>query len=319
MRGVLYSIWLLGLLALGATHRAQPVPDKALPPSPPLSGTPVDWFRQLLSMTPIERERALAEADRTEDQKQVLRAKVLEYEALPVAERERRLHAIQLRMWISKLLPMAPSNRVERLAAIPEVDRQVVIQRLDEWDKLPQEEQQEFLNNPRLIYIARARSDRSLASSNLLGGRVSAQRERLEQDLARLGALAPDRRERVLGNFEKFLQLPDKDKARALDGFSDADRKQMETTLEDFRKLPREQRLACIKAFDKLARMSKSERDQFLENAELWQAMSPADRAMWRRLVTSLPPLPPERLPPIPPTPGRSGVPMPPDHSEGAR
>jgi len=300
---------LVGLLAASPELKAQPIANQPLPPALPLSGTPVDWFRQLLTMTAAERERALAAADKTEDQKQVLRAKVLEYEALPPEEKERRLHAVQLQLWITKLMPMAPRSRTERLAAIPEADRQLVIQRLNEWDKLPPEEQQELLHNPRTIYTVKLPPGGSLENVNLSNDLPLPQRERLEKDLVRLRALPPDRRERVFDNFEKFLELPDKEKARALDNFPDAERKQMEATLKEFQKLPRQQRVACIKAFDKLVAMSKSQRDQFLRNVELWQAMTPADRATWRRLVTTLPPLPPPPQPPrLPPPAGQRGA-----------
>jgi hypothetical protein len=309
MRVALHTVGLAGLLAISASLRGQTVATRALPPSPPLSGTPVDWFRQLLTMSPAERERALAEADKTEDQKLVLRAKALEYEALAPAERERLLHAVQLRLWITKLMPMAPGNRTDRLAAIPEADRQLVIQRLHEWDQLRPEAQEEFLKNQRTIYLVNALPRGVPESTNLLNNLAPPQRERLEKDLARLRALPPDRRERVFGSFEKFCDLPDKEKAKVLDGFSDAERRQMEATLEEFQKLPREQRVVCIKAFDKLARKSKSERDQFLQHAELWQALTPTDRATWRRLVTSLPPMPPVLPPPPPPVvPGRTGA-----------
>jgi hypothetical protein len=309
MRVALHIVCLAGLVALGFPVRSQTVADKPLPPTVPLSGTPLDWFRQLLTMSAAERERALAEADKTEAQREVLRSKVLEYEALPSEERERRLHAVQLRLWITKLMPMAPGNRTERLAALPETDRQLVMQRLNEWDKLPAEEQQEFLQNQRTIYSVKPRPGGSPESTNLPSSLAPPQRERLVQELARLRALPPDRRERVFDNFEKFLELPAKEKAKALGSFSDADRKQMAATLEEFQKLPREQRVACIKAFAKLATLTKSERDQFLKNVELWQAMTPADRATWRRLVTRSPPMPPALPPPpLPAVPGRTGA-----------
>jgi len=308
MRVLIYTVCLATLLAFGPRLLAQPVVSPALPPSLPLSGSPVDWFRQLLTLTPSERERALAAADKTEAQKQVLRAKVIEYEALPAEERERRLHAVQLRLWIAKLMPMAPRSRAERLAAIPEADRQLVVQRLNEWDKLPPVTQQELLQNQRAIYTVKAPPG-GPENATLPHNLAPPQRERLEKDLARLRALPPDRRERAIGNLEKFLELPVKEKAKALNTFSEADRKQMELTLEEFQQLPREQRVVCIKAFDKLAAMSKPERDQFLKNVELWQAMTPADRATWRRLVTSLPPMPPPPTPPrLPSAHGQTGA-----------
>jgi len=268
----------------------------------------VDWFRHLLTLPPSERERVLAESGKTADQKQVLRAKVLEYEGLPPAERERRLHAVQLRLWITKLMPMTPSQRTERLAAIPEADRPLVVQRLNEWDQLGPVQQQEFLEDQRTVYLVRARPAGSPEPTNQFRNLSLLQRERMEQDLSRLTALPSQRRERLLDTFEKFFELSAREKTKALNGLSEAERTQMEATLQAFEKLPREQRIACIRAFDTLAKMSKTERDRFLQHAELWQAMAPTDRATWRRLVTSLPPMPPGPVPPLPPVTGRTST-----------
>jgi hypothetical protein len=58
-------------------------------------------------------------------------------------------------------------------------------------------------------------------------------------------------------------------------------------------KYPVQQRKKFIAAFKKVAGMSPAERQNFLKNAERWQAMSIDERRAWRDLVATLPPLPP--------------------------
>src|ERR1041384_2974448 len=55
---------------------------------------PIDYFRQLLAMTPAEREEALA--SKPPHHKDFLLSKVREYEALKPEERELRLRSTQL-------------------------------------------------------------------------------------------------------------------------------------------------------------------------------------------------------------------------------
>ena len=71
--------------------------------------------------------------------------------------------------------------------------------------------------------------------------------------------------------------------------------------------MPREQRVQCIRAFAKLAKLSADERRQFLQDASRWSAMSSAERARWRQLVRQLP-----EMPPLPPNFYGSPPPLPP-------
>ncbi len=82
-------------------------------------------------------------------------------------------------------------------------------------------------------------------------------------------------------------------KQAALNTLSDAERGQMEKTLQAFDKLPPDQRDECIRAFAKFAGMSASEKREFLKNAERWSQMSPAERQAWRDLVANVPEWPP--------------------------
>ena len=67
----------------------------------------------------------------------------------------------------------------------------------------------------------------------------------------------------------------------------------MDKTLQEFEKLPKDQRAVCIQSFQKFTEMSLPEREMFLINAELWSRMSPDERQAWRDLVNQVPDWPP--------------------------
>src|SRR5580693_6418486 len=111
--------------------------------SPAASGkSPVDFFRHLLAMTPDERDVFLTK--RPPEIRARILAKVGEYEALDPNERELRLRATELRWYLMPLLRDPPTNRAARLALIPADVREIVQDRLDEWNILPPTLKQEF-------------------------------------------------------------------------------------------------------------------------------------------------------------------------------
>ena len=97
--------------------------------------SPVDLFRELLAMTPAERENYLT--NRPPGIRDRILAKVREYEALDPNERELRLRATELRWYLLPLMHESPTNRAARLAAIPDDLRPLVKNRLQQWDILP--------------------------------------------------------------------------------------------------------------------------------------------------------------------------------------
>src|SRR5271170_8524159 len=105
------------------------------PPPPPMASSPVAFFRNLLAMTPGER------ADFLTNRPLAIRAgilvKVNEYEALDPDERELRLRATELRWYLMPLLQTGPTNRAEQLARVPDDLRDLVKDRLVQWDILP--------------------------------------------------------------------------------------------------------------------------------------------------------------------------------------
>jgi Protein of unknown function (DUF3106) len=252
-----------------------------LPPMPQ-SQSPVDFFRQLLAMSPDEREDFLA--SRPVAVRERILAKVSEYQALDPDERELRLRATELRWYLTPLLLSAATNHAAQLAQVPEDLRDLVKSRLVEWDILPPPVQREFLENERTLhYFAHVDPTNNP------------------------GDPAAEKSRQIAEQFDCFFELTPAEKEKTLGTLSEAEREQMEKTLRSFDQLPPSQRFECIRAFTKFAAMNPQDRADFLKNAERWSQMPPKDRQAWRDLVTHVPEWPPLPqsfiMPPMPPMP----------------
>jgi hypothetical protein len=244
-----------------------------LVPPIPRTHSPVTFFRQLLAMSPMERNHALT--NRPPENRTLIMAKIREYQALDADERELRLRATELRWWLTPLFHAAPTNREARLAMVPEELRDIVKARLAQWDLLPPPLQKELLaNDQTLRYFANVTMTNAPAAS-------------------------PEQ-QKIAGQFNRFFELTPKEKQQALNTLSAAERAAMEKTLKSFDQLPAQQRLQCIRNYAKFAGMTAAERADFLKNAEKWSQMSPKERQSWRDLVTRVPMMPPLPQPPIP-------------------
>ena len=247
-------------------------------PKPP---SPVNFFRQLLAMTTVERNHSLT--NRTPEARAKILAKVREYQALGPYERELRLRATELRWYLTPLLRVTADEREARLAQVPDDLRGLVEARLRQWDLLPPPLQKEFLaSDQALHYFAHVEATNQVA--------------------------ATPEQEKIGKQFSRFFELTPMEKQQTLKTLSAAERAQMEKTLRAFETLPPQQRLTCLRNYAKFAGMSAAERTEFLKNAEKWSQMSPAERQTWRDLVAHVPmwpPLPPAAVPPnlIPPAP----------------
>jgi hypothetical protein len=270
------------------------------PVSPPLPKSRIAYFRELLAMGPADLDKALAQMPQA--LRNNLLAKLREYTALPLEQRESRLRATELRWYLRPLMDLAPTNRVAQVAFVPDEYRTLVEQRLRLWDELPRQAQREVLDNESAIrYFWQLQNASSAGREDALRGLPPEPRRKLEAELAAWQSLPPGRRQRMCDNFRQYFELSSEERKRTLDTLSEAERREMEKTLQAFQKLPAAQRRACINSFQKFANMTPGERQQFLKNAERWKEMSAADRRTWRVLVTQLPPLPPGfGEPPIP-------------------
>ena len=269
--------------------------------TPPLPKLQVTYFRELLALGSTELDRALASI--AEPARNRLQAKLREYAALTPDEREARLRAIELRWYLVPLMRTPPTNLVAQLALIPEEYRTMVEERLKLWDLLKPEIQRQIQESEWTIrYIVQLQSAAASQHPSITNVLTRPQGEKLEQQLASWRALPPDRRQRIFDRFQQFFELSPREKEKILSALPDAERGDMDKTLQAFEKLPSEQRSLCVSSFRKFANMTPEERARFLKNAERWKEMPPDDRQTWRTLVTKLPPLPPGfGKPPLPP------------------
>jgi hypothetical protein len=265
-------------------------PELQKPPVPP---SPIEHFRKLLSMSPEEREKAmLARSPKT---RELLEAKLQEYQALPPAEREDRLRTLELRWYLLPLMKDGATNRAARLQMIPERERSLIAERLRWWDKFSPAEQQDLLASEPAINSF-ARPETPLSSGPVTLSRITPQeQERIARSSEYLSSLPADKREKIYRRFQEFFELSEREKTKALDSFSEAERKRMERTLNAFEKLPPQERDRCIAGFEKFQALSPAEQAHFLKSAERWHAMSKKDRDIWRNLVNrkAMPPMPP--------------------------
>lgn len=242
-----------------------------MPPPPPPS--PVDFFRKLLAMTPVELAQSLT--NRSPESRDRILAKVREYRAMPPNDRELRLRATELRWYLTPLFRMAPTDRATRLDQIPPELRDLINSRLAEWDALPIPTQQAMLTDAKtaLPYFAR-----------------------VETNSAALDA----EHQKIVDQFNRIFDLTPAEQSKCLASLSEAERAQMEKTLQSFQNLTPQQRVACIRNYARFTGMSASERADFLKNAERWSQMSPAERQTWRNLVAQVPewPVLPPAVPP---------------------
>jgi hypothetical protein len=304
--------WWLALFAAGqmavfplsaqdSASAVVPAKSPLIPASiiPPLPQSPVNNFRQLLAMTPKERENNLT--NRAPEVRARILAKVREYLALGPDERELRLRATELRWYLLPLLRESPANRGAWLAQVPDSLRDLIGSRLEQWDTLPPQSRQEFLDNENTLHYFS-----HVDPTNAAPG-PGAQRGPSDAEQARWQALSEEERQKITAQFNRFFELTPVEKQKTLNTLSDTERAQMEKTLQSFDKLPPAQRAQCIRGFTKFAGMNPAERAEFLKNAERWSQLPPRERQAWRDLVAQVPlwpPLPQTLIkPPLPPRP----------------
>jgi predicted Fe-S protein YdhL (DUF1289 family) len=253
-------------------------------------------------MTPAERQNYLT--NRPPEIRERILDKLREYKALDPNERELRLRATELRWYLLPLLHESPTNRAARLAVIPDDLQPLVKNRLMQWDILPPPLQKEFFESERALrYFTHVDSSNSPPLPPIPPG-PGWHHGPPDPDLARWNALPEDQRQKITAQCNQFFELTPMEKKKTLNTLSDAERQQMEKTLETFGQLPPGQRRQCIRAFTEFAGMSAQEKQDFLNNALRWSQMSPKERQTWRDLVTHVPewpPLPPALMPPMPP------------------
>jgi hypothetical protein len=267
------------------------------PPVPQPAKPPVEFFRELLAMTLVERNQALA------DRPPEIR-KVREYEAMKPDERKLRLQATELRWYMLPLMRAPPANRELQLSNVPTNLLPLVTARLVDWDKLSSDGQKEFLARESAIqYFIQPKGG---TNATLWNVNTSTNKQRLlEAGVTELQKLPPEKREALLTRWQRIFELSDAEKDKALKTLTVAERAQIEKTLRKFENLTAAQRATCVRSFEFFARMNAFERQEFLKNAAKWTRMTDQQRRQWQDLVDLAPllPTPVGAIAPPPPRP----------------
>ncbi len=287
--------WLL-ILLVAAPGRWRAAEPELTPPLPP---SPISEFRGWLRLPPAQRATILAK--RSETSRRAIEQKIEEYSALPEAERERKLGAMELRWHLRPLMEMEPEKRATALERVPILWRPIIDVRLQQWDQIRPELRKEILEHEMALQLFSAPSKRQLTALGTMGAE---EKSRLTARISGLQAMTATERAILDERLGEFFSMGPRQQEKALHAFSESDREEMVKTLRDFQNLSPQQRQACVSSFEKFAAMSQGEQLAFLRNAERWQAMSEKDRALWKEVVQAVPPLPPgleATLPPAPP------------------
>lgn len=310
MRSRLYNLYFQCLfLAIFAGALLWSAPAPARPPDATWRKgdeanrtSPIDHFRQLLALNAEQRAQALSKEPA--DHRKALEEKLHEYDLLSTADREERLQLTQIRWHLTRLMRVAPGERADRLARVNEADRPLIEERLRQWDKVPAELQQEFLENERLIdYLVKQKNSTPAQREEMKKRTPEKFREQIEADLARWHALPRDQRHRMFERFHQFFELTGEEKKKTLNRLPESERQKMEQAVKSFEQLTPPERQQCIDSFRKFSNFTPEERTDFLKNAEQWGKMSPEQRQKWRELVQRMPPMPPtpqSLMPPLP-------------------
>ena len=291
-------ICMLALLLVQVGWTAPMMPPHPLT-DPASNRSPLEFFRQLLAMDAAARGAKLAGL--STKSRAALQRKLAEYDALSPGARELRLQATELRYFLRPLLGLERDFRNRAVAALPEKFRSLVAARLVQWDGLPKETRSAILDNEWMLLGVLRYGPQFAATAvkeGSLPGETAAARERLEA----WSSLRPARQQELLGRFHRFFTLNADEKERVLDQLPEYQRVKVFATIDEIRRLPERERLACMDALRRFNEMSVVERAAFIRNAKLWRGLSSGEKEAWRMVVQQFPPLPPGvEMPPVPP------------------
>lgn len=289
-------ILLLALFVGTPAFAAQLSPAPTLPPAPPIPTafqSPVQFFRDLLAMSKVERAKALA--SRSERSRTALHAKIQEYESMKPELRELKLRTTELRWYLKTLLPMEQAQRTAKLKLVSPPDRQLVTVRLKQWDLLSPGWRDEVLKHERTMDWLRRKA------MNPSSGSTSSA---TNPDLARWQSLPKETQSGMFASFDRFFQLSETERRRTLASVPAPRRAIVAPAIRKLSALPPAKREECLDAFRKLTAMPATQQQHFFRKADQWRQMTRSERETWANLVNKFPPMPP--LPPGLVIPGQS-------------
>jgi len=271
--------------------------------------SPFAKFKLIVALPEAQRALAIQELNvSSERHRKVVQAKLSEYAAMPEAERNRKLNALDFRWHLVPLMKMDQAERGTRLASVPERYREDINHRLAGWDNLEARTRAELLKNESLFrYMSsfgRGRESR-IALTNHIGKMPAKLRESVEKRIADWRGKPKQDRRQMTHQFHRFFDLRPTEQEKALRHLPRRERAKMEASLRRFKSMSTTQRELVIKSFDRLAEMTQAQRTSFFQNSQRWNEMNDKERKQWRTLVREMPPLPPgfekKATPPLPP------------------
>ena len=304
------AFWLLLLWSArpGWEHQveAQIVPLSAAPASQlstndiqeppfPVYRPPTEIFRDLLKMTPAQLDQRLA--NQQPQLRRQLEAKVQEYQAMPPADREARLHATELHDYLQYFIKNPALNRPQQLKSVPDEYRQEVTDRLMQFVILPPALRDEALS-------------RASTADYFMGPGAPvphapppAPQASSPDPIKALSELPDAERAQLFSSIEDFFELDLNDQQKVIGAIPAAQRSHITRVLFQIKSQTKEQRQQTLQVIRTVASMTDQQRQLFFSSAERWKAMSESEQATWLRLVSHIPP------PPLPPS-VRPGAPL---------
>ena len=263
-------------------------PPALPPPTPPPVVNPVRRFQELWKLDAGGREAALT--GKTEWQQRYLRERLAEFDTLAPTEREVRLRLMELRYYLLMLVRTPPDQRTERLKEVPAKDRDLLAERLQDWERLPANQQKELIENETMLshlsWFETGSAEQREASLRAWSPQT---RQEFEADLYRWRGLQQAERERMTRNFNRFFDLSNRQKQEStLDRVSEADRANVS--------VPWPRLNNCLDRPVQVPRGAQSVRwndggrtiPVSLQNAARWQSMSPEEKRVWRQVATHI-------------------------------
>ena len=270
------------LHAVAADPVAATATSPAVQPGAKTEISPVETFRKMMAMPPADLQRAL-ESYPPENRARIV-SKVEEYRSLPLKTRELKLRVTELRWYLIPLLKVPREERAGLLKSVPEPYKDWIGARLDEWDIWPVDLKAEVLEYEDLMHYFIGRNtelERQAVFEDLPKNSGAA----LGKKLAEWRSLPIEQRQQMYGGFRHYFELSDEEQKLVLATLPAQDRQQTERVVNSIEKRSRTEQEAYLASFHEFAEMPAAEQQQFMNNAERWQKMSPAERQAWRDLV----------------------------------
>jgi hypothetical protein len=264
--------------------------------------SPIDHFRQLLTQSPAEREKLLAQ--KPEPQRRLILAKLAEYDAMPVQERELRLQATRLRWQLLTLMRMEPATRDQAIMLLPTEERQQIENRLSQWNLLPPAIQHVLLDFPETTNAVASPPQPASNAAPLLAPSPSrpVNLPPVGEDLAQWQTMPLAHRHKVLARFQQFFELTPAEKEKTLAVLENQQRQKVQSTVAAWQALPQSQRQQRFASLKKFADLPPTEQAQYQKLAQEWNRLKPSDRQVVQYYVDQLPPVPSDMI--LPTNPG---------------